>query len=61
MRSNSKHTIDELEKYIYLYLEEGASHKELCKQYGLILSESRFREIVLRYQTHGLEGIQSKF
>lgn len=60
MRSNSKHTINELEMYIQLYLEEGTSYKELCKHYGLILSKRRFSEVVLRYQAHGLEGIQSK-
>lgn len=60
MRSNNKHKIEELVKYIHLYLEDGISHKELCKDYGLLLGGSLFRDKVLRYQTHGLEGIQSK-
>lgn len=33
MRSNNKHKIEELVKYIHLYLEDGISHKELCKYY----------------------------
>lgn len=60
MRSNTKHTTEEIEKHIHLYLEEGTSYKELCEHYGLILSESRFREKVLRYQIHRNQEIQSK-
>ena len=60
MRSNNKHKIEELVKYIHLYLEDGISHKELYKDYGLLLGGSLFRDKVLRYQIHGLAGIQSK-
>ena len=60
MRSNNKHKVEELVKYIHLYIDDGISHKELCNDYGLLLDRSTFREKVLRYQTHGLKGIQSK-
>ena len=58
MRSNRKHTTEELERYIRFYLEEGKSFQELRKDFGLLLSESTFGQNVLRYQEHGLPGIQ---
>lgn len=60
MRSNSKHTVAELERYIQMYLEEGWSYKELSEEKGLLLNDSTFNNKVLRYQEHGLAGIQSK-
>lgn len=60
MRSNRKHTTEELERYIRLYLDEGKSFQELRKDFGLLLSESTFGQNVLRYQEHGLPGIQRK-
>lgn len=60
MRSNSKHTAEELERYIEMYLSDGKSYKEWCDQYGLRLSKSVFGQKVLRYQTYGLNGIQSR-
>ena len=60
MRSNSKHTIGELERYILLYLEEGKNFRELSKDYGLLLAQSNFNQKVLRYQEHGLPGIQTR-
>lgn len=60
MRSNNKHTVEELERYIEMYLSNGKSYKELCEDYGLRLSPSVFNQKVLRYQTYGLKGIQSK-
>lgn len=59
MRSNNKHTIEELERYILLYLEEGISFKELSEDYGLLLGDSAFGQKVLRYQQHGFSGIQT--
>src|SRR5690625_1549612 len=59
MRSNSKHTAKELEKYIQLYIHEGISYKILCKEYGLLLGRRNFNDKVVRYQDHGLDGIQS--
>lgn len=59
MRSNRKHTIDELERYILLYLEEGVSFKELSVDHGLLLTDSTFGQKVLRYQERGLSGIQT--
>lgn len=59
MRSNRKHTIDELERYILLYLEEGVSFKELSVDHGLLLTDSAFGQKVLRYQERGLSGIQT--
>src|SRR5690625_1091029 len=58
MRSNSKHTAKELEKYIHLYIHEGINYKILCKEYGLLLERLNFNNKVLRYQEHGLAGIQ---
>lgn len=60
MRSNSRHTIEEMENYILLYLEDGKSFRELSKDYGLLLNESNFSQKVLRYQEHGLSGIQTR-
>ncbi len=60
MRSNRKHSTKELKRYIALYLDEGQSVKELIESYGLLLSEANFRKKVLRYQLHGLAGLQSK-
>lgn len=60
MRSNSKHTTEELEKYIQLYIHEGISYKRLCKEYGLLLGNSTFISKVLSYEENGLSGIQSK-
>ena len=34
MRSNSKHTARELERYILLYLNEGKGFRELNEEYG---------------------------
>ena len=59
MRSNSKHTAQELERYILLYLEEGKSFRELSEDYGLLLSDSTFGQKILRYQEYGLSGIQT--
>ena len=60
MRSNSKHTAQELERYILLYLDEGKSYRELSEDYGLLLSDSNFGQKILRYQEYGISGIQSK-
>ena len=59
MRSNRKHSTEELVEYIKLYLNDGLSYKVLCNEYGLLLSVSVFNENVLRYLSHGLSGIQS--
>ncbi len=60
MRSNRKHTTEELERYIQFYLEEGKSYRELKKDYGLLLAETTFGQNVLRYLEHGMSGIQSQ-
>ncbi len=60
MRSNNKYTAVELERYIELYLDDGISYRELRNNHGLLLSESAFGQKVLRYQIHGLKGIQPK-
>lgn len=59
MRSNNKHTVAELEKYIQLFLKEDVSFQELKNKYGLLLSKSVFRRKVLMFLEHGLEGIRS--
>ena len=60
MRSNSKHTARELERYILLYLNEGKGFRELNEEYGLLLSQSTFGQKVLRYQDYGFPGIQTR-
>ena len=60
MRSNSKHSVEELERYIKLYLEQGISHRELRGRYGLLLSGTVFRSKVSQYQEHGIAGIQTR-
>lgn len=60
MGSNSHHTIEELERYILLYLEEGVSYQALCNSYGLLLNDASFFDKALRYQTYGLSGIQKQ-
>ncbi|OJF89597.1 transposase [Alkalibacterium sp. 20] len=58
MRSNSKHTVKELENYILMFLDDGLSIKELSDTFGLMLHSSTFYQKVLRYQEHGIGGIQ---
>src|SRR5690625_1783880 len=60
MRSNKKHTTEELETYIQMYVNEGVSYRKLRNEYGLLLSDSGFIEKVSKYQKHGRAGIQSK-
>ena len=60
MRSNSKHTTEEIERYILMYLNEGISFKELKEAYGLLINWTSFWDKVLRYQEHGISGIQVK-
>ncbi|WP_276101873.1 hypothetical protein [Suicoccus acidiformans] len=42
MRSNKKHSAEELEQFIQLNLE-GVSYRELKESYGLLISESVFK------------------
>src|SRR5699024_4964881 len=60
MRSNSKHSVEELERYIKMYLDKGISHRELRDIYGLLLSDTTFSSKVLKYQEHGIAGIQTR-
>ena len=60
MRSNSRHATEEIERYILMYLKEGFSFKELNEDYGLLVNWTSFRDKVLRYQEHGINGIQVK-
>lgn len=60
MHSNSKHTTEEIEKYILMYLNEGVDFKELTEAYGLLNNWTSFQDKVLRYQEHGISGIQVK-
>ena len=41
-----------------MYLDEGWSYRLLSEEKGLMLSEPRFNDKVLRYQEHGLTGIE---
>lgn len=38
MRSNSKHIVEELERYIQMYLKDGIGIKELSETFALLLS-----------------------
>src|SRR5699024_7513055 len=60
MRSNSKHPVDELERYIKMYLDEGRSYRELREEKGLLISRTIFKNKVLKYQEHGLAGIETR-
>lgn len=40
MRLNSKHTAEDLERYIQMYLKDGISFKELSETFGLLLNAS---------------------
>ncbi len=60
MRSNSKHSIEELGRSIKMYLDEGLSYHELSNVYGLLIDASTFNARVLKYQEHGIVGIQMK-
>lgn len=58
MSSNNKHTTDEIERYILMYFQENISFKELKEDYGLLINWTSFWNKVLRYQEHGISGIQ---
>lgn len=58
MRSNNKNTLEELKNYILMYLHDGMNFRELSDYYGLLLSWSVFNQKVLRFQEHGIRGIQ---
>src|SRR5690625_4622883 len=59
MRSNSKHSAEELERYIQMYIKDKMSYQKLKKSYGLLLNQSTFSSKVRKYQKHGIEGIRS--
>lgn len=59
MRSNSKHSAEELERYIQMYIKDKMSYQKLKKSYGLLLSQPTFIFKVQKYQKHGIEGIRS--
>lgn len=58
MKSNAKHTLEELERYIHMYLSNGVSYTSLKRDHGLLLSHTVFGQKVLRYKKHGLLGIK---
>src|SRR5699024_10706635 len=60
MRSNSKHSIEELERYMKMYIEQGESDVELRDMYRLMLSSTIFNSRVLKYEEHGFAGIKTK-
>lgn len=43
-----------------MYLDEGLSYHELSDVYGLLLDASTFNARGLKYQEHGIVGIQMK-
>lgn len=58
MRSNRKHTAEELEKYIHLY-KQGITYQQLKDEYGLLNSRSTFMDYFYKYEEHGLAGLIS--
>lgn len=58
MRSNRRHTVEELVLFIELFLE-GIPFSQLVHEQGLSLSISSFRMYVRRYVAHGPQGLQS--
>src|SRR5699024_4960214 len=59
MRSNSKHSAEELERYIEMYIKDKMSYQKLKKSYGLLLNQSTFSYKVQQYQKQRIEGIRS--
>src|SRR5699024_5724512 len=59
MRSNSKHSAEELERYIQMYIKHKMSYQKLKKSYGLLLNQPTFSYKVQKYQKHEIEGISS--
>ena len=60
MKSNVKHSTEELLKYIGLYLDDGVSYRELCEDYQLKLGYNTFLLYVRRYSEHGISGLFRK-
>src|SRR5699024_299685 len=60
MRSNSKHSFEELERYIKMYLDKGLSYHELSNVYGLLLNQSAIKKKVLKYNEHGIDVIETR-
>ena len=52
MRSNRKHTIDELERYIQMDLHEGWSDRALSEENGLLLNAGTFNDKVQRTRSY---------
>ncbi len=50
MRSNSKYIKEEIESYIFMYLNESINFKELNETYDLLINWTSFWDEVLRYQ-----------
>lgn len=59
MCSNNKYKPKKLENYIQKYLRERISYHTLKTDYGLLLSQYSFNNKVLKYQEHGILGIQA--
>lgn len=59
LRSNRRHTVEELLSLIKLFLK-GISHSQLSEEYGLRISNTAFRQYVQRYQECGPAGLISK-
>lgn len=56
MKSNIKHSTNELLKYIELYLD-GVPYHQLCDDYKLLLEQTAFNLYVRRYLHHGVRGL----
>lgn len=59
MRSNQRHTVEELISFIELFLE-GVPFFQLTQVHGLNLSEKAFRNYVKRYKEYGPQGLLSR-
>lgn len=58
MRSNRRHSPDELFQFIELH-NGGVSYQELCDSYGLLCDRVTFQRYYNRYLQHGLNAIQA--
>src|SRR5699024_8020243 len=60
MRPNSKDSVEELERYIKMYLDKGTRDHKLSDVYGLFLNLSTFNKKILKDQEQGIAGIQTR-
>src|SRR5699024_702612 len=60
MRSDSKHSVEELERYIKMYLDKVLSGHEMSDVYGVLPNQSTLKEKGLKYEELGNSGIKTR-